>query len=358
MTQASRPQADNIANYPTSDAGPYSADQWAELFQVLFTGDQEATQGPLLRYLNELEVTTAAGDITVDTGAGFCYGHWFVSSATVTFSPTHVAREDRVVLVNNNTNATYNTNLEFPTVLTDYNLTASIEPYSCRLAILTGTGPGAPRPLVNAGGINMVQLAHYDIDGVGAVTNLTDDRDFARYSHLADYMKVDETVLGAPAATITFNGIPQFYRHLTITGQVRSASVAPGGGDIIELQFNADAGNNYDRITSQETHVNTLVTAEGVGVAAIYVANVADATGPANSADGFTIEIPNYAATTFHKTLHAYGSFKPLNAGGSIENMQFSGWWRNTAAITRIDLTLGTASNFVTGTTVTLYGRR
>jgi hypothetical protein len=182
MTQSSRPQADNVATFPTSDAGPYSADQWAELFQVLFTGDQEATQGPLANYLNELEPTTVGGDILVDTGAGFCYGHWLVNSASVTFSPTHAAREDRVVLVENNTNATYATNLEFPTVLADYNGTASIEPYSCRLAILTGTGAGAPRPLVNAGGINMVLLAHYDIDGTGAVTGLVDDRDFCYFS--------------------------------------------------------------------------------------------------------------------------------------------------------------------------------
>lgn len=182
MTQSSRPQADNVATFPTSDAGPYSADQWAELFQVLFTGDQEATQGPLANYLNELEPTTVAGDILVDSGAGFCYGHWLVNSASVTFSPTHAAREDRVVLVENNTNLAYSTNLEFPTVLVDYNNTASIEPYSCRLAILTGTGPGAPRPLVNAGGIHMVQIFHYDIDAGGTVTNPTDDRDFCQFS--------------------------------------------------------------------------------------------------------------------------------------------------------------------------------
>lgn len=184
MTQSSRPQADNITNYPTGDSGPYSADQWAELFQVLFTGDEEATQGPLIHYLNELAVTTAAGDISVNTGAGFCYGHWLVSNTLITFSPNHANNQDQVVLCNNNTNAPYNTNLQFPTVtgLADYNGTASIEPYSCRLVILTGDGVGGARALVNAGGINMVLLAHYDIDAAGAVTNLIDDRDVCQYS--------------------------------------------------------------------------------------------------------------------------------------------------------------------------------
>lgn len=182
MTQTSRPQAENIANFPTGDSGPYSGDNWAKLFEVIFTGDQQATQGPLVRYLNELAVTDDGTLVTVDTGAGFCYGHWLDNSAAVVFNPSNVAREDRVVMVENNTNAAYGLNLEFPTVLTDYNLTASVEPWSCRLAILTGTGPGAPRPLVAAGGIFMVQLAHYDIDGAGAITGLTDDRDFCYFS--------------------------------------------------------------------------------------------------------------------------------------------------------------------------------
>ena len=182
MTQSSRPQAENLANYPTGDSGPYSGDDWSELFQTLFTGDQEATQGPLVRYLNELAISDDGALVTVASGAGFCYGHWFISSAAVVFNPSNVAREDRVVLVENNTNTAYSLNLEFPTVLADYNGTASVEPWSCRLAILTGTGPGAPRALVNAGGIHMILLSSYDIDGGGNITGLTDEREFCFYS--------------------------------------------------------------------------------------------------------------------------------------------------------------------------------
>ncbi len=194
MTQRSRPQAGHSNTYPVpSDPGPYSSDQWAELFQVLFTGDQEATQGPLIRYLNELIVTNTTPTFTVGTGAGFCYGHWFVNSALVTFNPSNAAREDRVVLVENNTNTAYDTNLEFPTVLTDYDA-GDVPAYSCRLAILTGTGPAAPRALVNAGGINMVMLAHYDIAAGGAISGLTDERDFCEFStQVEPDMIVDRT---------------------------------------------------------------------------------------------------------------------------------------------------------------------
>ena len=109
MTQASRPQADHITNFPApSDPGPYSADQWAQLFQIVFTGDQQTTQGPFIRYLNELECAdNASNAVTVDTGAGICNGHILISSEQETFAipagPV-ATRIDRVVMVENNTN--------------------------------------------------------------------------------------------------------------------------------------------------------------------------------------------------------------------------------------------------------------
>jgi len=178
MTQQSRPQADNTAN-GYGDAGPYSYNQWAEKLYATHTGDENtAVQRALLRgvvptFDNMLVVTTAAGDITVGTGAGFSHGSFLFNSAAVTFSPTHGVRTDYVVIVENNTNNIYNTNLQFPTVLTDYDATPALLAYTARLAILTG-----PAALVQTTSYWMVPLASYDIDGAGAVTNLTDLREF------------------------------------------------------------------------------------------------------------------------------------------------------------------------------------
>ena len=178
MTQQSRPQADNTAN-GYGDAGPYSYNQWAEKLYATHTGDENtAVQRALLRgvvptFDNMLVVTTAAGDITVGTGAGFSHGSFLFNTAAVTFSPTHGVRTDYVVIVENNTNNIYNTNLQFPTVLTDYDATPALLAYTARLAILTG-----PAALVQTTSYWMVPLASYDIDGAGAVTNLTDLREF------------------------------------------------------------------------------------------------------------------------------------------------------------------------------------
>ena len=178
MTQSSRPQADNTAN-GYLEAGPYSRNQWAERLYAVYSGDENlADQRAQLRgvvptFDNMLVVTTAAGDITVGTGAGFCGGTFMFNTAAVTFSPTHGLRTDYVVLVENNTNNIYNTNLQFPTVLVDYDATPAIRAYTARLAILTG-----PAVLVHTTDYWMVPLASYDIAAGGAVTNLIDRREF------------------------------------------------------------------------------------------------------------------------------------------------------------------------------------
>lgn len=191
MTQASRPAADHITNYPTSDAGPYSADQWAELFAALFSPD-DADQGPLIRYLNELEVTDDGFDIDVDTGAAMVDGHFFHNDASVAFTIPHPAgnpRIDRVVILVNNTNAVVTVSdlgftLDFPDVLTDYNGTPSVEPYSARLVIVQGTEAGAPVAPGLDQNINhyMIPLYQYQISVAGAITAGTDQREFCYFA--------------------------------------------------------------------------------------------------------------------------------------------------------------------------------
>jgi len=231
MTQISRPQADTQATYasPPHDPGPYTADQWAELFQVLFTGDQEATQGPLIRYANELVVANTTPTFTVGTGAAFCYGHWFINDALVTFNPTDADRKDLVVLVNNNTNAVYNTNLEFPVVPgVDYDAgPVGVAAYSCRLAILTGTGVGVARPLVNAAGINMIELANYEVTAAaGVITDMTDARDYCEFStEIVTAMIADLAVTTAKINTdaVTLAKIPNRTRKFFVRGTVNGS---------------------------------------------------------------------------------------------------------------------------------------
>ena len=180
MAQRSLPQAGDGVG---PDTGPYTSDEWAEFFQAVFTGDQEAVQGPLIRFLNELEVIKAGLTITTLNGAGFVYGHFlFVDPAigiNVALAAADQERYDRVVMVQNNTNAAYNTNLALPAAYA-----AGVPRNSARIAILQGGEAGAavlPDLLVGPN-YYMVELARCLVDDA-AVGDIDDRREFCEFSH-------------------------------------------------------------------------------------------------------------------------------------------------------------------------------
>lgn len=178
MAQTSLPQAGDSVG----DSGPYTSDEWAQLYEILFTGDQSATQGVLKNYLNEFEVTHVGNTITIDTGAGFCYGRWLLNDTAVDIIANACAgietRWDRVVLVQNNTAAAYNTNLLVPAAYA-----AGVPRNSCRLAILRGTcaSPGVLPALFTGPNYYMVELARYQVTG-GSAGDITDYRDYCNFS--------------------------------------------------------------------------------------------------------------------------------------------------------------------------------
>lgn len=367
MTQESRHQAEHITLHPfPSDPGPYSGDQWAERERVIFTGDQYALQGPLVRYLNELEVTdndaTSDDEVYVDQGAAFVNGHWFHSDEQETFSiPAGPVggRRDRVVLVENNTNATITAPAAAPSLAfilpndtSEYDqATPGVPAYSARLAIVRGTGalPGIDKDAT----IYMVELARYTVDNGPEFSSQEDRRNFCHFSTLADKMVIETTILGAPAATITFAAIPQFYRHLRISGQARSDDAA--SSDEIRLRFNGDATASYDwvRLTG-----NTAGAVASTGATATNEIEISIITGDLisqDAADNVDIFINGYRQTAFFKSATCVGQTRRTAANPPYV-VNSAGWWHSTAAITSISLTLASAANFETGTIFTLCG--
>lgn len=364
MTQSSRPQPDRIDNYPTSDAGPFSGDQWAELFQTLFTGDQQATQGPLIRYLNELAVTdNGTTQVQVDTGAGFINGHWLLNTAQETWTiPAGPAggRQDRVVMVENNSNTVVTQTLAgrpllFPNNLTDYNGTASIEPYTARLVIVRGDDVGNLPALDQGTTLYMVELYRYTI-ALAVMSLQTDYRTFCKYSSSLDYETIETVVTGAATANITFSGISQRYRHLHVVAQL--ATDTAGWVRIrCDLIFNGDTGINYNWAYGRFRGNNTRISAQGVGDASIFAAYIIGPAGPANYADAVTIDIPNYRGTTFYKSCIIHATESSDASINPIATWTTTGIWRNTGAITSVTLSPNGAATFANGCVATLYGR-
>ncbi len=158
------------------------------------------------------------------------------------------------------------------------------------------------------------------------------------------------TVLSGTAANFDLTSISGSYNHLELIAITQSDQAA---GVATHMIFNNDSGANYDY---EWVYGEDAVTTAFNGVAAnfIYPGATPSATPAPTVAAMFRIVIPCYAATTFHKTCSCQQTFKG-NTGSVLRSSLIAGWWRNTAAITRITLTPA-AGLFTAGSSVYLYG--
>lgn len=164
--------------------------------------------------------------------------------------------------------------------------------------------------------------------------------------------KIGTITLGTDAASFGFTSIPQTYRHLRLVLQGR-ATVAATSTDL-SAQINSDVDGNY-HYQSDITSGTTLTSLGVIGAVSAYLSSIPGATAPAGSAVGLTIDIPHYAGTIFHKTLLTHSVARLDTGSGDVQNTKVAAVWANTAAITNIMFILA-SGNFLTGTTVTLYG--
>jgi len=157
---------------------------------------------------------------------------------------------------------------------------------------------------------------------------------------------IDRQELAAPAATITFDNIPATYEMLQLNIYARS-DVAALSEDV-EITLNADAvAANYD---FQELTGTGAVAAAARNAASQVIMAIPAANEGANEFGGGVITIPIYTRTDGHKHL--------ITLSGTNENQVIirSSRWEDSSAITRIDLDLAGANNFVAGSIFELVG--
>jgi len=176
MAQSSLPQAGNQITTPAYvDAGPYTGDQWAQLFRILFTTDQQTTQGVLRGVDNELAPTnTATRTVNIATGAGFVNGHLLINDAATAIAVDAGPRDDALVMLENNTNAAIGAG-----AATNYNTPGNLDipPYSARLAVVKNWAANAS--YTNT--LYTVPLATFTT-GAGSLTNFLDVREYCQFS--------------------------------------------------------------------------------------------------------------------------------------------------------------------------------
>ena len=156
----------------------------------------------------------------------------------------------------------------------------------------------------------------------------------------ATYTPIASITLGATAASVTFNSIPQTYTDLVL---VLDAIRASGDGSV-GLQYNADTGTNYSFtfLTGNGSAASSGRSSSTVRVDSAYI----NTTRSTNIAHIF-----NYSNATTYKT-----SLARFNPSTQFVGM-YAGLWRNTAAITSINIfNSDGVTNFASGSTFNLYG--
>ena len=157
----------------------------------------------------------------------------------------------------------------------------------------------------------------------------------------ATYDCIATTTLGSAAASVTFSSISGSYTDLVLVVNAAASTLANIG-----VRFNSDSGSNYS---------STVVGGDGASANSFRTSNATYGQFNYYSYLETTIvtnhiaHIMNYSNSTTYKTYLARGN----NAGNGVDARV--GLWRNTAAITTIEIVLNTGT-LSSGSTFSLFG--
>ena len=170
------------------------------------------------------------------------------------------------------------------------------------------------------------------------------DPDFGAFESIA-------TTLGTgSSATISFSSIPATYKHLQIRFIARVANADTGNNQFV--QFNSDTAANYSWHIMEAD--GSTVTANGFASQSKMIAGRISANTATAGVMGIGIvDILDYANTNKYKTIKTLTG-QDRNGGGVVR--LDSGNWRNTDAITSIQFSNSSSTNYTTDTQFALYG--
>lgn len=160
---------------------------------------------------------------------------------------------------------------------------------------------------------------------------------------------IQDIVISSTTATVTFSSIPGTYTQLRMYVVSRTDDTATFG--TIYQQLNTDTGSNYDSQVTQSVG-GTVASGAVSGATHLQVGDTAAANSPSGAFAGNVYDYPFYTDAV-HKTV--LGQSTQPRSDGTILAIQSVARWRNTAAITQIDL-FASAGSFVAGSRFTLYG--
>lgn len=161
----------------------------------------------------------------------------------------------------------------------------------------------------------------------------------------------DELLSSRPTVELE---VPEGFSHLEMLYIMRCSAAATSAE--LYVQFNDDAGANYDIVLSQTANGSHTGGARAAQTAA-YIATVVGDTATAGVPTHGKLVIPYYRSSTFQHGSMSWANHKQGTAVGNLYEFFASQWWRATAPIYKLTLTLS-AGSFMVGSEFSLYGIR
>lgn len=160
-----------------------------------------------------------------------------------------------------------------------------------------------------------------------------------------------QTVGAGGAASVTFSSIPSTYKHLQIRllGRIDRSGES---SDFFTLRFNSDTGSNYSW-HALEGSGTTVYAESGANSSAPRNGDITATTASASIFGVGVVDILEYKNTNINKTVR---SFTGRDQNGSGWVWFGSSNWRNTAAITTINILPTIGTGFQQYSTFALYG--
>lgn len=167
------------------------------------------------------------------------------------------------------------------------------------------------------------------------------------------YELISSTVLNGSTSQVTLSSIPNTYTDLVLHMSLRLS----GNGFNTTVVLNADTNTNYSQ---------TLFFGDGGGVSAARYGNATQldfvyagavpSTGTTNTFNSAELYIPNYTSTT-SKPMSAIAVTESNSVSSTATRIVSSAYlYRNTSAITSMTIANGFGFNFVSGSSLYLYG--
>lgn len=163
---------------------------------------------------------------------------------------------------------------------------------------------------------------------------------------------IQDQLLTAPAAAVTFANIPQTFAHLLAEWSLRSDGAT--NNQALRVQLNGDGGADYD-LSVIRGNAGVASSISAFAQTSGYLGEIPAATAPAGSFGPGELIVPDYTNSARLKSLTGKSHAKGGTVAADMWQHEHGTDWRSTAAVTQLSF-FPAVGNFVAGSRITLYG--